>query len=221
MDRQASDFLDHRKVGEADASHRRCLNQLETLAKELGGDVKFRQRFASIHFHWGRAQDDRRDYIGALESFRRAMAMYESLLAESPSDPIRRRDVGVTSEKIGSMLSALGNLEDAEAAQRRALVIFEKLSTDFPTITEYRRDLGRTLNTLAIILGDRGKNAEKETAFRQALDVRVRIVAENPIDRGYRRDLAQESKKLGQCTQRSGPHSGSNRGLPRCHRQSR
>jgi non-specific serine/threonine protein kinase/serine/threonine-protein kinase len=82
----------------------------------------------------------RSDPHGALEYFRKAVALDEELLAADPVNASTRKDLGYQHKRIADFLANLKNWSEARLHFSKALEIFEKLGSDAPAdlITRFR-----------------------------------------------------------------------------------
>jgi tetratricopeptide (TPR) repeat protein len=72
------------------------------------------------------------DTQGALEYFRRAVALEEDLLAADPANALIRKDLGYQHKRIADFLANLKDWSQAFMHFSKALEIFEKLASDAP-----------------------------------------------------------------------------------------
>ena len=105
-----------------------------------------------IHRELGEVVDAEKDFVHAL-------ALLDSLLAESPTGPRFREAVALVCNSLALIEQATGRLSDAEAHLRHELPMVERLSTDFTDRPEYVRQLARTLMNLGNVLSDQGRGS--------------------------------------------------------------
>jgi serine/threonine protein kinase len=97
------------------------------------------------------------DAAGALEDYRKALAVYQSILAEKGSDKRARRGATMVQLRIGDAEVQRDELKEGMANYRGALATAEELSDADPTNAEGRRLLGlayRKLGGVEEELGD-------------------------------------------------------------------
>ena len=104
----------------------------------------------------------------AEEQYRKALAIQEKLVAEFPAVPEYRRDLALSHNNLGILLSGLRKRPEAEEQYRKALAIQEKLVAEFPAVPEYRKDLAGSHNNLGDLLTDLGKRPEAEAAVSES-----------------------------------------------------
>ncbi len=117
---------------------KRGLEYLDSLAQEAGNDRSLQHELAEAYWKVGNIQGkpslpNLGDTAGALVSYRKAQAIFESLLAGNPADRTVQRDLAFTYQYLGHVLGEktrdlTGNLEN----QRKAIAIFESLSSADP-----------------------------------------------------------------------------------------
>jgi tetratricopeptide (TPR) repeat protein len=74
------------------------------------------------------------DVGGALQSFRKKLALDEQSLAEDPVNAQCREDLGYSCERIGDLLAESGDYLQALSHYRKALAMYQKVSEVAPQI---------------------------------------------------------------------------------------
>src|SRR5262249_13648710 len=118
----------------------------ESLAANGASDTGSSEELAACYQEFGDLQghnglQNLGDPAGALESYRKSLALYEGLAARDPSGRAARRGIALLQIRIGDMEEIRDDLNDGLRAYREALRIAEQLSAEDPTNAEDRRRL--------------------------------------------------------------------------------
>ena len=130
------------------------------------------------------------DTAGAIASYRKAQAIFESLLAKNPTDRTVQRDLAFTYQYLGHVLGEktrdlTGNLEN----QRKAVIIFETLALADPGNSEYQLNLVKGYNYLATATADR---AQSQSNLSMNMEMRCKIIAGPlPLPKNYQSPIRQ------------------------------
>ncbi|MEW6207241.1 MAG: protein kinase [Acidobacteriota bacterium] len=190
-------------VNESLAYYSRAREIRQSLAAETNA-VEDRRELAGIHEITGDAQKKNRDSSAALESYRRAMTIRESLAAIDPTSAVTSRDLAISHSKISELLALTGDAEGALTSQRKALSIFETLVRQDSTNAKARREVAFAYNKLGDLLwySDDVRGAIEQ--YKKAREIRQLIVALDPANAQARRDLAMSEAGLGDTLIRKG-----------------
>ena len=106
------------------------------------------------------------------EGYRKALAIQEKLVAESPTRPEYSRDTASSYNELGNLLVGIGKLRESEASIK-ALTIQEKLLRDFPETQRVRKALGETLSNVALLnaITSRQQPEKKSEYGEHAMDL--------------------------------------------------
>jgi tetratricopeptide (TPR) repeat protein len=131
----------------------------------------------------------------AQQSYRRAAALYEPLVAGEPGVPLYRRELAGTLLNLGVLLFRQADpgrpdLAEAERSFRRALALYERLSADAPAVPQFRQELTLALMSLGNLLASTGRSDEAESLLRRAVANHQALAAELPDRPGDRGELA-------------------------------
>jgi serine/threonine protein kinase/Flp pilus assembly protein TadD len=194
-------------INESLAFYDRAREIRESVAAETNS-VEDRRELAGIHEITGDAQKKNRDAASALESYRRAMTIRESIAAIDPTSDIVSRDLAISHSKIAEMLALTGDTQSAMASQRKALAIFETLARRDATNAKARREVAFAYNKLGDLLwySDDVRGAIEQ--YEKAREIRLSIVAFDPTNAQARRDLAMSEAGLGDTLIRKGDIAG-------------
>ncbi|HEV8069049.1 MAG TPA: hypothetical protein VGP76_15030, partial [Planctomycetaceae bacterium] len=132
----------------------------------------------------------------AEREYRQALALFEKLASESPSNETYRNEVGYSRCEVAALASESGRTEEAEKQHRQALAIFEKLAVDFPQNRYYRWQQCDSDWTIAGLMRRLGRLKDADKAYRDAIDVCEKVLTEAPDDAGFRERLARSHFEL-------------------------
>src|SRR5206468_4323871 len=103
--------------------------------------------------------------------------METALAAADPSNAAWQRDLSVSQNNVGDVLSAQGRLDDALGAYRAGLAIAERLAPADPSNAGWQRDLSVSQERLGDVLSAQGRLDDALTAYRAGLAIRERLVS--------------------------------------------
>src|SRR5262249_20599841 len=117
---------------------RKAMEYLDNLSKESEGDVSLERELATAYQRVGDLQGNPNtanlgDTAAALNSYNRAMAIRQGLLATNSKDPDLRRELAASHEAIGDVLLATGNMDGALASYQKSQSIHEDLYRENPS----------------------------------------------------------------------------------------
>jgi tetratricopeptide (TPR) repeat protein len=140
----------------------------------------------------------------ALAAYRRALAIWEELVAADPADAPSRASLAETQTMIGVQSRAGGRPDEAVRAFERALSTTRGLVRDHPAVARYRGDLAWCLNNLGAIQAESGRPDEAVRSHEEALAIREALAREAPADLGRRTQLAWCLNDLGNAMDATG-----------------
>jgi tetratricopeptide (TPR) repeat protein len=91
--------------------------------------------------------------------------------------------------RLGDVLAATNQPEEAKAAYRAALPLWQQLMAEFPTRSELRQELANSHLYLGHQLRKTGQLEEAEIAYRNALALQHQMVADFGPRPEFRSDL--------------------------------
>ncbi len=171
-----------------------ALQYLNSLAKEASGDRELQLELATAYQKVGDAQGrpafaNIGDKIGALESYRQALAIRRNLAATGTPDLTLQRDLATNYERIGDTLLTTGQTAEALANYREDLAIRKAILAANPDDRDARRGYATVSQRLAQALAQSGNLPEAKETERPALATFEALVAERPGDAVAQRDL--------------------------------
>ncbi|HYG11848.1 MAG TPA: serine/threonine-protein kinase [Pyrinomonadaceae bacterium] len=193
---------------------KRALEYLDSLAQESQGDASLQRELVAAYLKVGNVQGNPNnanlgDTAGALESYRKALAIAARLTASDPSDAQTRRFVGVISEKMSDAQAATGDTAGAVESQRRSLSIFKAIADAAPANAEAQQSLAISYVKLGDVLGNRNFNNSGEEAgamqsYRSAAAILETLYAADPANPKTRRLLGLIYERLGTMLEAAG-----------------
>lgn len=170
-----------------------ALSYLDSLALEAHDDPALQRELAAAYDKVGDvrggAGNNLGDSKGALESYSKALAIREAIIAHNPSDPQARHDLADSHRKIGSHLLATKEANSCVEHFRKALALYLDLAREQPANDKVQLDLAENYNGLGSaseMLGDTKGALEQD---RAALAICEKLTQSNPRDPTYRRAL--------------------------------
>jgi non-specific serine/threonine protein kinase/serine/threonine-protein kinase len=171
-----------------------ALEYLDSLAKEASGDRQLQLELATAYQRVGEAQgrpgsSNIGDRVGALASYRHALAIRKALAASGPPDLALQRDLATNYERIGDVLLITGNPGEALTNYRESYAIRKDLLAASPDDREARRDFATSCQRSAMALSLTGKLDEANAIEEPALQTFKTLADEHPTDPVAQRDL--------------------------------
>jgi eukaryotic-like serine/threonine-protein kinase len=120
------------------------------------------------------------DRAGALQSYGKAIAVFDAMAAEDPGDQKARGGGAVMRIRIGDMQQAQGDLDAALQNYRSALQRAQSLSAEEPGNDRFRRILALSHRKLADLETQRGELAQALTHARSAAEISQALSAADP-----------------------------------------
>jgi len=166
---------------------KRAQAYLDPLAREAGGDASLQNELATTYLKVGDVQGNPYganlgDLPGALESYRKALAISEPLATPAAADITAQRNLATSEERIGDVLSMTGDVAGALERQRKALALRERLTAAAPRNDELLRELATSYAA-----GN----------YRKAQVIAEKLSAEDPSNIEARHALADSYSRLG------------------------
>jgi non-specific serine/threonine protein kinase/serine/threonine-protein kinase len=180
----------------------RALEYLDSLAQEATGDPSLARELARAYQKVGDVQGypydaNLGDTAGVMESYRKALAISEAVVAANPNDAEARRDMLVSYERIGDTLSATGDMAGAVESQRKALAISESLAAADPSNNKLRLTLLISHIKVGEVLAATGEiDAALETYFK-GRELAEQLLRDDPANASALRALTIIYNKIG------------------------
>jgi serine/threonine protein kinase len=136
------------------------------------------------------------DLAGAERCARKAVALYEQLVVDFPSEAGHRRGLANAQNDLGMMVHDLGQLAQAVKAYRTALGIWNELEADDERHLSPLHILWAQ-NNLGAALRQLGQLDEAEKVLRGVIDTRLKLAEEHSPSAADRYQLAMSATNLG------------------------
>ena len=178
---------------------KRALEYLDSLSQEAGSDMSLRRELALAYEKVGNVQgapnrDNLGNFPGALESFRKAVAIREGLVQAAPNDEQLQTELARDYGEIGDIVQAMGDLQHALESYRKGLAMLAAIPKP-ATKTRVETEIldVRYGNALA----NSGELDRAVETYRHAVLLTEELSRENPSDREVKRDQAITYISLG------------------------
>src|SRR5581483_8213716 len=179
-----------------------ALEYVDSLAKESSGDPSLQRELAIAYEKVGDVQgwdvrSNLGDTAGALQSFRKSLAIRQALAHDRPNDSQARSDLAEGYTKVGDVLLQTGDKIEALKNLDQALEIRKQLAAAAPGDKGAQLNLAIAYDGIANALADQNQLDLSLENTRQSLTIFAALLAADPADRRYRRNVALEQKKVG------------------------
>jgi non-specific serine/threonine protein kinase/serine/threonine-protein kinase len=201
------------KATEAVAEVRKAAQIFATLLRDTPRDRELRIQLAQCYQSLGDLQghsglQNLGDRAGALDSYRRAMAVFDALAAESPGDQRARGGAAVMRIRVGDMQQAQGDLDAALENYRGARERAQSLAAADPTNDRFRRILGLSYRKLADLESARGELGQALQNARSAAGINQALATADPTNAQASSNFALSLTTLADLLNKTGNSSG-------------
>ncbi|HEX8422339.1 MAG TPA: protein kinase, partial [Pyrinomonadaceae bacterium] len=181
---------------------RRTLEYLDGLAREASDDPTLQTELVIAYINLGNVQGNPfypniGDAAGALESYRKAQTIAESLADAAPTDARARRRLWLTLVKMGDMQTFNGDTEGAKESFSKAQANIEGLAAAHPENVSLQQDLGSSYDRNGNVLLAAGDPVAALESFRRALAIFGELSTKNPARDDLRRNVASTYGQIG------------------------
>jgi serine/threonine protein kinase len=182
----------------------KALHFYQHIAQQDNTRPSLRHATALAHYRLGKIQLKlgRADEAGT--SFRRAIELFEMLVAQVPREASYLQNLSKSYLGLGEALQKAGHGDEARRAYQACIDRCRKLLAEFPARPEYQRDLAAGQAGLAMILADAGKIRDAEQAYQEAEEAFQKLVQAFPGQPDYRFGLANAHNNLANLLVRTG-----------------
>jgi eukaryotic-like serine/threonine-protein kinase len=183
-----------------------AVKYLDNLAVDEGNSPSLQRELAAAYLKVGDVQG--RPYSsnlgqseGALASYRKALAILESLSAANQSDNELSRELATAYERIGNIQLRKGNWADALERNNKALAMRQALLATDPSNKSYRSEVADSYlyvgDALQALCWDVECVRRALESQRRALEIRQALAKEEPSDLQIQRGVAQAYTRVG------------------------
>ncbi len=192
---------------------KRALGYLDSLARESASDPSLQSELATAYERVGDIQGNPYsanlgNADGAIQSYRKALAIRESLNAAAPKDTEARLNLSFTHEKMGETLEFTGDIAGALESHRQALAIRQALVAADGKNVRARREVARSLSYLGACLVKNGQPDQSLEAYREALAINQELLKADPKDAATQRRIAVVLWRTGNLLYRKEDYDG-------------
>jgi serine/threonine protein kinase len=171
-----------------------ALKYLDELGDDEDNGPSLQRELAAAYLKVGDVQSQLNranlgDTNGALDSYRKSLAIREALFASDPKDVTTRLDLSVSYGRMGDVLSKSSNTPAALESYRKSLHLVEDVVRNDPQNVEARRDLAYDHLMVARALLKTGELSAALESFHTSRQIREAMLAENPNDASLYRAL--------------------------------
>lgn len=179
------------------------LKYLEALSAESGGEPTLQRELASAYEKVADVQGGFRsaslgDTAGAISSYRKALAMRESLAAANPQDRDVRRELLRNYGKLGEILTGEGHVEAGVDNSRRAMKLAQQLAGLPGATVDDRRNFSTSVLSYGWQLARTSRVGDGILFIRQGVASFDSLHNEFPKDVSITRNLALAHSRLGE-----------------------
>jgi tetratricopeptide (TPR) repeat protein len=178
------------------------LEYLDRLARDAGDQVDLRREIAAAYIKVGDVQGrpfnpNLGDTAGALESYRKAAALYESIGGDAARGEELRRDMALAYMRLSDVLTASGDTAASLSFAQKSLAIEREVSSDASDPPAARRALAASHTRVGDMLGATGDVSKALEHRRTAVAIMESVAAASPDDVANIRQLGVSYHKLG------------------------
>lgn len=178
------------------------LEYLDKLARDAGDRVDLRREIAGAYIRVGDVQGrpfnpNIGDTAGALESYRKAVALYESIGGTTAGEERLRRELAVAYTRVSDVSTAVGDTAGALSFAQKSLAIEKELPSGPSDTTVARRALAASYSRVGDLLAATGNVPAALEHRRTALAIMEAVIAADPNDLVNIRQLGVAYQKLG------------------------
>ncbi len=181
----------------------RAQEYLDSLSEQSKGDASLQKELASAYERVGDVLGypyaaNLGDKAGALQNYRKALAIRESLASASPNEDGLQRDLVWTYFRIAQVSEASGNFTEALAALYKAQPIAQRLTVDSrdPALLD---SAAGGLYFTASIQSKTGDWARALQNYQRSAEIRNAALQANPQNVSLRSHLAADYAGVAQC----------------------
>jgi eukaryotic-like serine/threonine-protein kinase len=178
-----------------------ALEYLDTLAKEVGGDLSLQQELANAYRKVANIQGqaygaNKGQPRAALESYGKSISLLAPVVAANPANRAARTSLAQSTLQQSRLFLLLGEPEKATAASRQAIELYEALAAG-SSDKEARKNLANALSVHSYNTDMGGKQDTGTPFARKAIAILEGLATEHPEDSSLRYELSQAYVMLG------------------------
>ena len=163
-----------------------------------------RLSIANFHQRIGEMQITTGDAAGAAASQQQAMALYETLAAETPNDKKAQRSLFINYIKAGNLLFEAGEPKAALPLYLKTVPMARAIADADPLNARAQRELAACVDKVGNALLAIGETSGALTNYNEAFSIRRKIAAADAKNAELQRDLSISHDKLGEVSAAAG-----------------
>jgi non-specific serine/threonine protein kinase/serine/threonine-protein kinase len=188
------------------------LEYLDGLAREAGDDVSLQRELADAYVRMGDVQGgisaaNLGNTAGALESYGKAQAIYESIVSADSADTDGQRRLARILVKRARLVWQNGGAQEALGIVQRARQMMEPLVQEAPSDGALRMQLVVALDTGGMLLQATGDNDAAMNAHKRQLEHVEALVSADAADPEFRRALYIANMRMSSVASAKGDHA--------------
>jgi eukaryotic-like serine/threonine-protein kinase len=174
----------------------KALKYLDSLATETSGDPSLQRELASAYQRVGDIQGllNSQQNLGhssdALESYRKALKIRETLAAADPSDRAAKGELAFMHQRVGQVCALLNDFGGAKENDQKAFTIYEALHAASPNDTKLTLSLAGSYYTLGRLFSVNGDWTNAVQNDLKAIELYEQVSRNKPDDSTARLSLA-------------------------------
>jgi serine/threonine protein kinase/tetratricopeptide (TPR) repeat protein len=174
----------------------KALKYLDSLATEANGDPSLQRELATAYQRVGDIQGllNSQQNLGhssdALDSYRKALKIRETLAAADPSDPAAKRDLAFVYQRIGQVCALLNDFAGAKEGDQKSFAIYETLHAASPNDAKLTLSLAASYYTMGRLFSLNGEWASAVQNDLKALALYEQVSRSQPDNSTARLSLA-------------------------------
>lgn len=163
---------------------------------------------ARAHMVGGESLKAERNFVEALNAYRKVLKITERLSAIDPYNAGLQNDLKDCHNSIGDVLEELGILDEALGEFRKSKVILERLTVQDLDNLGWQVDLGSSYNRIANVLEAQGNLTGALEEFRKMQEICERLAVQDPDNEGWQSDLSNSYNLIGNVLEAQGNLAG-------------
>ncbi|BAM90640.1 TPR repeat-containing protein [Bradyrhizobium oligotrophicum S58] len=173
-----------------------ALRIAQKLADKNPADSEARRRIAFVE---NKIADSllKKDWNGALDWYRKSLAIGTALLAQDPNDPDAQKAVADARTRIGDVLAAHDRLKEALAEYEQAMTIREALVRRESKNNVYRSNLSKIYEQVGRVHKMQGQPDDALKYFQMAVDLSAGLARDDPDNVDWKIRLARQYVIIG------------------------
>ncbi len=174
-----------------------ALKYYERFVNERSNDPALREQLANAYFRVGEITQEIGSLQRAIEAFRKAQTIWESLVQANPDNEESSVRLAQCDLAIGKQQRALGDLRAAMASFMPARAILEKLTSRRPEQEIYQASLADCYSWIGITHGQLESGDSGLEILEKAKTIQQTLLDRSPTDMVYRKRMAEIINALG------------------------